>query len=134
MPVPPLSYARPWERSEALAAKHAEEAEAAEQLQELAAAEASASTELDAVERSRSELQSEAERLRDTVDAEAQLAVDDSRSVETLASKQAALRQRKTDFEKKIRDLGSLPADAFEKYRAKNAKVRARLATAMLSG
>jgi structural maintenance of chromosome 3 (chondroitin sulfate proteoglycan 6) len=42
---------------------------------------------------------------------------DESRKVENLLAKRAALQQKKTDLERKIRDLGTLPADAFDKYR-----------------
>lgn len=42
---------------------------------------------------------------------------DESRKVENLLSKRAALQQKKADLERKIRDLGTLPADAFDKYR-----------------
>ena len=42
---------------------------------------------------------------------------DESRKVESLLSKRATLQQKRGDLERKIRELGSLPADAFEKYR-----------------
>ncbi len=47
-------------------------------------------------------------------------AQDESRKVETLLSKRAAWQQKKSDLERKIRELGSLPAEAFEKYRDKS--------------
>lgn len=34
-----------------------------------------------------------------------------------MLSKRATLQQKRGDLERKIRELGSLPADAFEKYR-----------------
>ena len=40
--------------------------------------------------------------------------------METLLSKRAGLQQKKADLERKIRELGSLPAEAFEKYRDKS--------------
>ena len=42
---------------------------------------------------------------------------DESRRVEALLTKRAALQAKRADLERKIRDLGSLPADAFDKYR-----------------
>jgi len=45
---------------------------------------------------------------------------DESRKVENLLSKRAGLQQKKADLERKIRELGSLPAEAFEKYRDKS--------------
>lgn len=40
--------------------------------------------------------------------------------MEGLLSKRAGLQQKKADLERKIRELGSLPAEAFEKYRDKS--------------
>ena len=42
---------------------------------------------------------------------------DELRKVENLLSKRAGLQQKRADLERKIRELGSLPAEAFEKYR-----------------
>ncbi len=42
--------------------------------------------------------------------------------MESLLTKRAALQQRAADLERKIRDLGSLPADAFEKFRGRPLK------------
>ncbi len=44
-------------------------------------------------------------------------AQDESRRAEALLTKRAALQAKRADLERKIRDLGSLPADAFDKYR-----------------
>lgn len=50
-------------------------------------------------------------------------AADEARSLEALSNKKAALQQRADDLAKKIRDLGSLPEDAFSNYRNKGVKV-----------
>ena len=42
---------------------------------------------------------------------------DELRKVESLLSKRAGLQQKRADLERRIRELGSLPAEAFEKYR-----------------
>ena len=42
---------------------------------------------------------------------------DETRKVEALLARRAALAQKKADLERRVRELGSLPADAFEKYR-----------------
>lgn len=42
---------------------------------------------------------------------------DESRKVEALLARRAALAQKKVDLERRVRELGSLPADAFERYR-----------------
>ena len=52
---------------------------------------------------------------------------DETRRVEDLLTKRAALSQKQADLEKRIRDLGSLPADAFEKYRDRSANELHRL-------
>ena len=38
--------------------------------------------------------------------------------MEVLMAKRAALHGKKTDTERRIRELGSLPGDAFEKFQA----------------
>lgn len=43
---------------------------------------------------------------------------EDSKSVEKLASKRSVLVKKKDECMKKIRELGSLPADAFDKYQS----------------
>lgn len=40
--------------------------------------------------------------------------------LETLTSRRAQLLQSKGEYEKKVRDLGTLPADAFDKYRGQS--------------
>ncbi len=52
---------------------------------------------------------------------------DESRKVESLLSKRAALGQKRGDLERKIRELGSLPADAFDKFRDTTLKDLLRL-------
>ncbi|KIZ01960.1 Structural maintenance of chromosomes protein 3, partial [Monoraphidium neglectum] len=42
--------------------------------------------------------------------------------LEALAEKAAAARQRADDLSRRIKELGTLPSDAFEKYRGKNTK------------
>ena len=37
--------------------------------------------------------------------------------MEHLMAQRAALQVKKADFERRIKDLGSLPGDAFDKYR-----------------
>ena len=41
----------------------------------------------------------------------------ETRKVEALLARRAALAQKKADLERRVRELGSLPADAFKKYR-----------------
>jgi structural maintenance of chromosome 3 (chondroitin sulfate proteoglycan 6) len=44
-------------------------------------------------------------------------------SMEMLASRRSALQAREADLQRRIRELGSLPADAFEKFKGKGKKV-----------
>jgi len=58
-------------------------------------------------------------------------AQDESRKVEGLLARRAALQQKRGDLERKIRELGSLPGEAFDKYRDKSLKeLHRRLQTA----
>lgn len=41
---------------------------------------------------------------------------EDAKDLEKMASKQTLLHQKIDDCSKKIRDLGSLPSEAFDKY------------------
>lgn len=41
---------------------------------------------------------------------------EDAKDLEKMASKQTLLHQKIEDCSKKIRDLGSLPSEAFDKY------------------
>lgn len=41
---------------------------------------------------------------------------DEEKALETLMTKRTALQAKRSDLERKIKDLGSLPSDAFEKY------------------
>lgn len=43
--------------------------------------------------------------------------------MEVLASRRSALLAREADLQRRIRELGSLPTDAFEKYKGKAKKV-----------
>lgn len=45
---------------------------------------------------------------------------DEASAMTQLLAKRSALIQTKMDHEKKIRELGSLPADAFEKFQSKS--------------
>lgn len=47
---------------------------------------------------------------------------DDQQSLEKMQSKQSQLFKKKEENMKKIRDLGSLPADAFDKFQDKSPK------------
>ncbi|KAK9861310.1 hypothetical protein WJX84_000307, partial [Apatococcus fuscideae] len=62
-------------------------------------------------------LQAEHEKLSEREQADTQLIQDEQRTLEQMMAKRSGLEQKKGDLEKKIREMGTLPADAFEKYR-----------------
>lgn len=41
---------------------------------------------------------------------------DEEKALETLMSRRTALQAKRSELERKIKDLGSLPSEAFEKY------------------
>lgn len=48
---------------------------------------------------------------------------EESKALEALASRRALLQQRQADHERRVRELGTLPADAFEKFKDLGLKV-----------
>lgn len=50
------------------------------------------------------------------IEAEVRLQ-DETKRMEALMTKRTALQAKRADLEKAIRELGTLPADAFQKYR-----------------
>lgn len=48
---------------------------------------------------------------------------DEAKSLDNIATKRSALQAKAADVEANIRNLGSLPAEAFEKYKQTGVKV-----------
>ncbi|KAK9866710.1 hypothetical protein WJX84_008069 [Apatococcus fuscideae] len=67
-------------------------------------------------------LQADQEKLTEKEQADTQLIQDEQRTLEQMMAKRSGLQQKKGDLEKKIREMGTLPADAFEKYRDRSPK------------
>lgn len=85
-------------------------------------AESALDKELDKVsERSRNAAK-QREKYQDIVDKADSEAADTSRLVEDINTRRSALNLKKSDLERKVRELGSLPADAYEKHRSASAK------------
>ena len=81
-----------------------------------------------AVENSQSqELKKELESQMASKKALEESATEQERKLDTLLSRRTQYLQRQDDVSKKIRELGSLPSDAFEKYRGKGTKELHRL-------
>lgn len=78
--------------------------------------------ELEAAQRQAKELAAQRDALKSTAQAEDQAMQDEQRTLQTLNDRLAMQRLKKADLEKRIRELGSLPDDAFEKYRGHGLK------------
>ncbi|GLC40305.1 hypothetical protein PLESTB_001807200 [Pleodorina starrii] len=92
-------------------------------LEETNHAAAQAEKQAEALGRQLEELRRRREMLKEAAGKQEAAAADSSKSLEVLATKRATLQGRVVDLERKIRDLGSLPQDAFDKvYRDQSAK------------
>ncbi|EFJ46202.1 structural maintenance of chromosomes protein 3 [Volvox carteri f. nagariensis] len=69
------------------------------------------------------QLKRKREELKDTAGKQEAAAADSAKALEALGNKRTTLQGRATDLDRKIRDLGSLPQDAFDKaYRDRSTK------------
>lgn len=64
------------------------------------------------------------QQLRDAAAAGSAAAAEEGRAAAALDTRQAQLLARCEDLGRRIRELGSLSAEVFEKYQGKGAKVR----------
>ena len=71
-------------------------------------------------------LNSERDRLQEVLDKGAGAATEEGRRLEALSTRKQQLVHKSDDLARKIRELGSLPAEAFEKYKDKGVQVRGR--------
>ena len=97
------------------AAAAAEEAEASARHTELAAKVAQATSDVQ-------ECRNTIELLRNEQDDIKSAMADDEREMEGLMAKRTTLQAKREGLQRKIRELGSLPSDAFERYRGKALK------------
>jgi len=97
------------------AAAAAEEAQASARHRELAAKVAQATSDVQ-------ERKNTIERLRNEQDDIKSAMTDDEREMEGLMAKRTTLQTKREGLQRKIRELGSLPSDAFERYRGKALK------------
>lgn len=70
------------------------------------------------------ELTSSCQALRDAAAAGSAAAAEEGRAASALDTRQAQLVARCEDLGRKIRELGSLSAEVFEKYQGKGQRVR----------
>eukprot|EP00850_Spirogloea_muscicola_P012247 SM000078S22106 [mRNA] locus=s78:418815:427691:- [translate_table: standard] len=68
------------------------------------------------------ELKNSRDEIKSLEDAYEQSVQDERKELEQLVNRRSLLLQKKDDLTRKIRDLGSLPSDAFEKYQDKTLK------------
>jgi hypothetical protein len=71
------------------------------------------------------DLTSRCQKLREQAAAGSAAAAEEGRQAAALDTRQAQLLARCEDLARRIRELGSLSADVFEKYKGKGSKVRA---------
>nr|QIC49990.1 structural maintenance of chromosomes protein 3 [Actinia equina] len=70
----------------------------------------------------KSKAQSKLEEWKNVERARLEAIQDDAKALEKIANKRSLLMKKKDDCMKKIRELGSLPADAFDKFQKTNLK------------
>ena len=63
------------------------------------------------------DLENEKEKCTEAAAADKRVADDYARTVDTLVQKRTQLLMKRSDIEKRVRDLGTLPADAYEAHR-----------------
>lgn len=71
------------------------------------------------------DLTSRCQKLREQAAAGSAAAAEEGRQAAALDTRQAQLLARCEDLARRIRELGSLSADVFDKYKGKGSKVRA---------
>jgi len=71
------------------------------------------------------ELTASCQALRDSAAAGSAAVAEEGRAAAALDTRQGQLLARCEDLGKRIRDLGSLSAEAFDKYQGRGSKVRA---------
>ncbi|GIL90196.1 hypothetical protein Vretifemale_17882, partial [Volvox reticuliferus] len=107
----------------ALALRHADLATLQRSWEETLRAAADAEKRADLLGKQLEELNRKREVLKDNAGKQEAAAADDAKALEALVNKRTTLQGRAAELERKIRDLGSLPQDAFDKaYRDRNAK------------
>lgn len=99
-----------------LEARRQEAEQAAAAVQQLTERERSLEAELEEANKRVRALKEDADNLKDTETVEAQHVQDEEKALETLMSRRSTAQAKRAELERKIKDLGSLPAEAFEKY------------------
>ena len=105
-----------------LAARRAALESATREGEAAAAEERDAQKRAEAVSKRARELEAETDRLMELAAADQRTAADFARSVETLMQRRAQFLMKRTDLERRVRDLGTLPADAYEAHRSRPLK------------
>ena len=95
---------------------------AAKELEEATKKEKEAESALDAAAARAKELEQEKEKAVEMEAADHRRAEDHARVVDSLVQKRTQLLMKRSDLEKRVRELGTLPADAYEAHRNQPAK------------
>eukprot|EP00894_Picocystis_sp_ML_P003562 jgi/Pico_ML_1/54079/g4504.t1 len=110
------------EAADLLDQKRAELNSAVALVEDLSRKQSAVDSRLEEVQQKLEDLGAEQEKLQGYEDQEERIIQDEMKIMEQLMARRNMLMQKRDDLQRKIRDLGSLPSDAFEKYRGKRSK------------
>ena len=110
------------EAAELIEQKRAELNAAVALVEDLAQKQSALDSRIEEVQKKLEDLGTEQEKLQGYEDHEERIIQDEMKIMEQLMARRNMLMQKRDELQRKIRDLGSLPSDAFEKYRGKRSK------------
>jgi structural maintenance of chromosome 3 (chondroitin sulfate proteoglycan 6) len=105
-----------------LVARRAELEAATREGEAAAAEEAEADKRATAIDKKIRELEATKEKLSEETALDGRTADDYARNVETLVQRRTQLLMKRADLERRVRELGTLPADAYEAHRSRPVK------------
>eukprot|EP00850_Spirogloea_muscicola_P019286 SM000187S03903 [mRNA] locus=s187:97887:106614:- [translate_table: standard] len=117
-----LAQIDPAARADELALRESDAADALVNVQETTKKQKRVKDELGKTLKLVQELKNSRDEIKSLEDAYERSVQDERKELEQLVNRRSLLLQKKDDLTRKIRDLGSLPSDAFEKYQDKTLK------------
>eukprot|EP00850_Spirogloea_muscicola_P014975 SM000111S18798 [mRNA] locus=s111:204108:212996:+ [translate_table: standard] len=117
-----LAQIDPAARADELALRESDAADALTNIQETTRNQKRVKDELGKTLKLVQELKNSRDEIKSLEDAYERSVQDERKELEQLVNRRSLLLQKKDDLTRKIRDLGSLPSDAFEKYKDKMLK------------
>mmetsp|Transcript_30826 Transcript_30826/g.67303 ORF Transcript_30826/g.67303 Transcript_30826/m.67303 type:complete len:1195 (-) Transcript_30826:298-3882(-) len=109
-------------RREQMKARHADLQQVAESLNAMTASFQENERKVQEQRVALQQFKAQLDELKAVQEAEEQLLQEEAKEMEQLMGKRNLLLQKREDLQKKIRELGSLPSNAFDKYKGKAAK------------